>query len=146
MLENSPYLAPVVKAIILALRDAVDYLPKDKETEVVVVGAQGFVGNKVMQVLSEMDYPVAGVEKDTEDWLEKVRTADVVISATGEEKIIDGEKIQDGAIVIDVGSPEPDVDRESVEGKASFLSPVPGGVGPLTVILLIENLIEASVY
>ncbi len=144
MKEESPYLTPVIKAILTALKEASEFLPVGKKAKVAVVGAKGFVGSRAIKVLGEMDYKTQGVNRKTKDWEEKITEADVVISATGEERIINGDLIKDGAVVIDVGSPKPDVDKESVKGKASFLSPVPGGVGPLTVVLLLENLLEAA--
>lgn len=144
MLEDSPYLTPVVKAILLALQEAIKLNLDNTPEKVAVVGAKGFVGSRVMRVLEEMEYDAVGLGRNTENWQQKIKEADVVISVTGEEKIINEGMIKKGVIVIDVGSPKPDVDKESVKGKAAFLSPVPGGVGPLTVVLLIENLIESA--
>lgn len=71
-----------------------------------------------------------------------LRGADVVISSTGRSNLITAEMIQDGAVVIDVGEPKGDVAFESVKNKASFITPVPGGVGPMTVVCLLENAVE----
>ncbi len=68
-----------------------------------------------------------------------LKDSDIIISATGIEKLITGEMVSEGCIVIDVGEPRPDVDFASVSPKASFITPVPGGVGPLTVVSLLEN-------
>lgn len=144
MKNDSQFLTPVVKAILIALRTASEFLPGNREAEVVVVGSGGFVGSKVVKVFGEMGYHTFGIDRQTKDWKQKVKTADVLISATGEENLITGDLIKEGAVVIDVGSPKPDVEKQTVEDRAAFLSPVPGGVGPLTVILLIENLIEAA--
>lgn len=65
--------------------------------------------------------------------------SDVIISSTGRAKLITGELIKPDTIVIDVGEPKPDVDQTSVATKALFLTPVPGGVGPMTVVSLLEN-------
>lgn len=144
MKKDSPYLTPVIKAILIALKDANDHLPIGKEVEIVVVGSKGFVGSRALRVLNDMGYKTLGIDRNTDNWEEKIKSADVVISATGEENIITGDLIKAGVVIIDVGSPKPDVNYENIKEKASFLSPVPGGVGPLTVILLIENLIEAA--
>ena len=74
---------------------------------------------------------------------QKTVKADVIISTTGKEGIINAEIVKNQAIVIDVGSPKGDVDIKSVLEKASFITPVPGGVGPVTIACLLENLIEA---
>ncbi|MBI3443483.1 bifunctional methylenetetrahydrofolate dehydrogenase/methenyltetrahydrofolate cyclohydrolase, partial [Candidatus Woesebacteria bacterium] len=68
---------------------------------------------------------------------------DILISATGISGLVTDDMVKKGAIVIDVGSPKGDVDFESVSKKASFITPVPGGVGPVTVVSLLENLLIA---
>ena len=68
--------------------------------------------------------------------------ADLIISATGRRKLVTGALIKTGAVIIDVGEPQGDVDLTSVLNKAKAVTPVPGGVGPMTVICLLENTIE----
>jgi 5,10-methylene-tetrahydrofolate dehydrogenase/methenyl tetrahydrofolate cyclohydrolase len=68
--------------------------------------------------------------------------ADIIVSATGRRKLVTGELIKAGAIVVDVGEPQGDVDLASVLSKASVVTPVPGGVGPMTVVCLMENAIK----
>jgi methylenetetrahydrofolate dehydrogenase (NADP+)/methenyltetrahydrofolate cyclohydrolase len=67
---------------------------------------------------------------------------DIVVSATGVRHLITGTMIKPGAVVIDVGEPKPDVDTASLEGIASFVTPVPGGVGPMTVACLLDNAVR----
>lgn len=67
---------------------------------------------------------------------------DVVVSATGVPHLITGSLLRKGVTLIDVGEPKPDIDSASVEDKADFLSPVPGGVGPITVVCLLENAVK----
>jgi methylenetetrahydrofolate dehydrogenase (NADP+)/methenyltetrahydrofolate cyclohydrolase len=71
--------------------------------------------------------------------------ADVVITATGRQHLITGALLKSGVALIDVGEPRPDVDRASVAEKASFLTPVPGGVGPVTVVSLMANALDLVV-
>ena len=79
-----------------------------------------------------------------------VKDADVIISGTGAGKFITGDKIKELAIIIDAGTSESngsivgDVDLESVNGIASFVSPVPGGVGPVTVAILLSNVLKVA--
>jgi methylenetetrahydrofolate dehydrogenase (NADP+)/methenyltetrahydrofolate cyclohydrolase len=68
--------------------------------------------------------------------------ADIIVSATGRQQLITGELLSVGVTVVDVGEPRPDVDFTSVATKASFLTPVPGGVGPVTVVCLLENTLQ----
>lgn len=70
--------------------------------------------------------------------------ADVVVSATGRRNLVTGAMIKTGAVVIDVGEPRGDVESSSVSGKASVLTPVPGGVGPMTVVSLMENALRLA--
>ena len=76
--------------------------------------------------------------------------ADIIISAAGKPKLITGDKIQPGAVIIDAGTAEDggeivgDVDFESVKNVASAISPVPGGVGPVTVAMLLRNVINVA--
>ncbi|MFH2118764.1 MAG: tetrahydrofolate dehydrogenase/cyclohydrolase catalytic domain-containing protein [Candidatus Paceibacterota bacterium] len=71
-----------------------------------------------------------------------LKDADLIISATGRRKLVTDELIKTGAVIIDVGEPQGDVDLASVLDKSSAVTPVPGGVGPMTVICLLENTIE----
>ena len=71
-----------------------------------------------------------------------LNSSDLIISATGKSQLITGEMVKQGAIVIDVGAPGADVDFDSVAPKTSFITPVPNGVGPVTVACLLENLTQ----
>lgn len=71
---------------------------------------------------------------------------DIIVSATGRPGLIQGDLVKDGAVVIDAGEPRPDVDQLSVRQKAAFLTPVPGGVGPLTVVFLLSNCLKLVDY
>lgn len=145
---DSPYTAPVVKAIMLALDEAKEATnnivrPPFKETpyKVVVVGANGFVGTKLIKELAgKSEYEVISAGSDSHDLKSIIDSADVVISATGVADLIKEDMVKDGVILIDVGAPVGDIDKKAYE-KASFVSPVPGGVGPLTIVCLMENLI-----
>jgi methylenetetrahydrofolate dehydrogenase (NADP+)/methenyltetrahydrofolate cyclohydrolase len=70
--------------------------------------------------------------------------ADVIIAATGVRHVVTGEMVKDGVVVIDVGEPQPDVEMATVAAKASFITPVPGGVGPLTVVSLLQNSLQLA--
>ncbi|MBD3279845.1 MAG: hypothetical protein GF390_04020, partial [Candidatus Pacebacteria bacterium] len=71
-----------------------------------------------------------------------LKDGQVVVTATGVAGLVTGELISSGTIVIDAGEPQPDVDFASVRPKASFITPVPGGVGPVTVSCLLENSLD----
>ena len=71
------------------------------------------------------------------------RTAEILVSATGKPGLVTRDMVKPGAVVIDVGEPRGDV-NEGVQEVASFVTPVPGGVGPVTVACLIENVVDAA--
>lgn len=145
--SGSGFTPAAVKASLAILEEAMKIvrLPlKARPYKVVVVGAKGMVGKGVVGELSkDKKFQVVGVDLETEDLSKATSKADVLISVTGNPRIITGDMVKDKAIVIDVGSPKGDVELESVSKKASFITPVPGGVGPVTVSCLFENLLQA---
>jgi methylenetetrahydrofolate dehydrogenase (NADP+)/methenyltetrahydrofolate cyclohydrolase len=108
---------------------------------VAVVGATGMVGAPLVKELKKEGYRVLEANSKTINLEKLTLKADVVISATGIPNLIKPGMIKDGVIAIDVGSPHGDFDAE-VSKKAVFFTPVPGGVGPVTISCLLENLIE----
>jgi methylenetetrahydrofolate dehydrogenase (NADP+)/methenyltetrahydrofolate cyclohydrolase len=110
----------------------------------VVVGEKGFLGGKIIRALKEMDYEVFGLDIETKDLAKETNNADIIISVTGQKRLITGKMIKDKAVVIDVGAPNGDVVFDEAVKKASFITPVPGGIGPVTISCLLENLVEAA--
>ena len=140
--ENSKFLHPTSKAILEVLAMAI-YETRQEVITACVVGSNGMVGRPLVKELKKLGYIVHECNKDTQDLKEKTIGSDVVISATGVMNLITKDMITDGTIVIDAGSPNGDVESD-VESKASFITPVPGGVGPVTITCLAENLIVAA--
>lgn len=143
--DGSQFLHPTAKAVMDILHEAEDILrlpSRVSPCKVAVVGSTGMVGAPLVKELKEEKYNVIEVNAETHDLAKKVKSADVLISATGVPSLIKSEMVKPGAIVIDVGSPKGDVEAE-VSKKAAFVTPVPGGVGPVTISCLLENLIEA---
>ncbi len=129
--------------------------------EVVVVGRSNIVGTPMSILLSRKDNPgnatVTLCHSRTADTAFHTRRADIVIAAIGSPEMITGDMIKEGAVVIDVGinrvedSSRPrgyrlcgDVDYDSVAKKAAYLTPVPGGVGQMTVVSLLQNTLRAA--
>ena len=108
-----------------------------------VVGASGMVGRPLVKALQKMNFEVLECNSNTKNLNEKTISADAIVSATGEMNLITPDMVKPDAIIIDVGSPFGDV-SPTVEKKVSFLTPVPSGVGPVTITCLAENLILAS--
>ncbi|WP_404468365.1 bifunctional methylenetetrahydrofolate dehydrogenase/methenyltetrahydrofolate cyclohydrolase FolD [Sutcliffiella horikoshii] len=118
---------------------------------VVVIGRSNIVGKPVGQLLLKEDATVTYCHSRTKDLASITKQADILIAAVGRAKLIGPEYVKDGAIVIDVGVNRlesgklcGDVDFESVKEKASFITPVPGGVGPMTITMLLHNTLQSA--
>lgn len=135
--EDSPYLHPTSKAVIQIMNEA-----KVKSGVVAVVGANGMVGKPLVNELTKMGFEVDGLNSKSDNFSKRVKGADIVVSATGVSGLI--ENVKRRAVVIDVGSPKGDVEFKKVSKQARFITPVPGGVGPVTITCLLENLVEAA--
>lgn len=117
----------------------------------VVIGRSNIVGKPVAQCLLNKNATVTICHSKTRNIAEVVREADIVIAALGKPKFVTEDMIKDGAVVIDVGinrnsagKLEGDVDFENVSKKASYITPVPGGVGPMTIAMLMNNVVKAA--
>ena len=118
---------------------------------VVVVGASNIVGKPMAMMLLRKEATVSICHVKTRDLAQYTILADILVVAAGKPNLIRAEMVRTGAVVIDVGInrlPDGrlvgDVDFESVKQKASYITPVPGGVGPMTVTMLIWNTVEAA--
>lgn len=115
----------------------------------VVVGWSGIVGKPVAFLLLERRATVTVCQKWTRDLEKHTRQAEILVVAAGKPGLVDGDMVKEGAVVIDVGINRVegrlvgDVDFASVYPKASLITPVPGGVGPLTVAMLLKNTLLA---
>jgi len=118
--------------------------------KILVLGKGNLVGLPVAHLLKERGLDVTSVNTKTEEKELLIKNADVVISAIGKGKFIKGDMIRQGAIIIDAGTSEDngsvvgDVDLDSVKEVASFVSPTPGGVGPVTVAMLLSNILKVA--
>ena len=113
---------------------------------VVVIGRSNIVGKPLSLMLLALNATVTMAHSKTKNLPEITKRADIVISAVGSPKLVKKDWIKDKAVVIDVGISknsegkiEGDVDFEDMKDKASFITPVPGGVGPMTIAMLLEN-------
>lgn len=123
----------------------VDVVGKD----VVIVGRSNIVGKPMALILIEKGATVKVCNSKTKDLSDKIQRADIVIVAAGVPKLVKAKDVKEGAIVIDVGINRVDgklcgdVDYDEVIEKASLITPVPGGVGPMTIASLITNTLKA---
>jgi methylenetetrahydrofolate dehydrogenase (NADP+)/methenyltetrahydrofolate cyclohydrolase len=140
MRDDSCYLAPVVRGVMEIIK--VSGAKIASNPYVIVLGGKGFVGKKIIKELIREGLSPNGLDVETKDLGKETIKADLLITSCHQPGIITGKMIKRGAVVIDVSSPKGDVKTEEVIGKASFISPVPGGVGPMTISCLLENLVE----
>lgn len=142
MRGDSPFTTPTVLAVMEVLKKASASLRRrsEKEKRAVVVGAKGFMGGKLVKKLKELGYEVTRV--DLGDDLSQIKSSDIVVSVVGKESLVRSKYVKEGAVLIDLGFPKSDFEAESYQ-KASFVSPSPGGVGPITIYFLVENFYNA---
>ena len=119
--------------------------------ECVVVGRSNIVGKPMALLLLRENGTVTICHSHTRDLKEICRRADILVAAIGKPKFFDDTYVKDGAVVIDVGIHRNeqnklcgDVDAEKVMDKVSAITPVPGGVGPMTIAMLMHNCVEAA--
>ncbi len=114
----------------------------------VVIGRSNIVGKPVALMLLNRNATVTVCHSKTKNLKDYTKNADILVVAAGKPKLVTAEMVKEGAVVIDVGINRADgklvgdVDFESVRKKAAYITPVPGGVGPMTVAMLIENTLE----
>ena len=134
-------------ALEMIRRTGVDLTGK----EAVVVGRSNIVGKPMAMLLLQQNCTVTMCHSRTADLAAHTRNADVLVAAVGKAKFITADMVKPGAIVIDVGINRlengkvvGDVDFDSVKEVASWITPVPGGVGRMTITMLLENTVEAA--
>lgn len=117
----------------------------------VIIGRSNIVGKPLIQCLLNKNATVTVCHSKTKNISEITKKADILIAALGKPKFVKANMIKENAVVIDVGinrnedgKLEGDVDFEEVEKKASYITPVPGGVGPMTIAMLMNNVIKAT--
>lgn len=117
-----------------------------KSKNAVVVGRSNIVGKPMAMLLLNADATVTVCHSKTSNIKEICKNADILVAAVGKKKFITADMVKDGAVVIDIGMNRNDqgklcgdVDFENVKDKCSFITPVPGGVGPMTITMLMYN-------
>ncbi len=117
----------------------------------VVIGRSNIVGKPMAMLLLKENGTVEICHSQTEDLKAETLCADILVAAVGKANFVTADMVKEGAVVIDVGMNRNaegrlcgDVDFENVQHKASFITPVPGGVGPMTITMLLENTVKAA--
>lgn len=148
LMQNQPsaMIAATPKGVLAMLRSTGIQLTGK---HAVIIGRSNIVGRPLATLLLNQDCTVTVVHTLTQNIAEITKQADILVAACGCPKLVKADWVKDGAVVIDVGINRldnhlcGDVDFEEVAPKAAFISPVPGGVGPMTIAMLLENTVEA---
>ena len=118
---------------------------------VVILGRSNIVGKPLMHCCLNKNATVTVCHSKTQNLAQKAKEADILISAIGKAQFVTADMVKENAVVIDVGINRlengkitGDVDFENVKEKASYITPVPGGVGPMTIAMLMNNVIKAT--
>ena len=112
--------------------------------EAVVVGRSDLVGRPVSALLLAANATVTVCHSKTRNLGEVCRRADILVAAVGRPGLVRGDWVKPGATVVDVGSPKGDVEFEAAADRAGLITPVPGGVGPMTIAMLLRNTLLAA--
>lgn len=148
IMQGKPMFAPCTPAGVVSLLDEYGIAIEGKEC--VIIGRSDIVGKPLSMLLTARSATVTVCHTRTKDLAFHTKRADIIIAAAGRQSLVTGDMISDGAVVIDVGINRNsegklcgDCDFESCAEKASFITPVPGGVGPMTRAMLMQNTLTA---
>ncbi len=148
LMQNKPFISPCTPKGIMTMLESLDYNLKGKDC--IIIGASNIVGRPMAMELLNSGATVTVCNSSTKDITKKTKEADVIIAAAGVTHLVNGDWVKDGAVIIDVGINRldngkltGDVDFDTVKDKVSAISPVPGGVGPMTIATLLENTLIA---
>jgi len=149
LFSGNPYHRACTPAGIIELLDRYEIEIKGKEA--VIVGRSNIVGKPLIMMLLERQATVTVCHTRTKDLPGVTRRAEILVAAAGKPEMIKGDMVRDGAVVIDVGINRLDTGRlvgdvafaDACE-RASYITPVPGGVGPMTIAMLLKNTLDAA--
>ena len=146
---GQPVFLPCTPAGVMEMLREYDIPVRGKRC--VVLGRSNIVGKPMGMLLTQADGTVTTCHSRTEDLASITRQADILVSAIGKTRFVTADMVKEGAVVIDVamnrdenGKLCGDVDFAAVEPRASYITPVPGGVGPMTRAMLMENILTAA--
>ena len=148
LMQNKSHLRPCTPKGVMTMLESIDC--QIEGMNCVVIGASNIVGRPMAMELLNARGTVTICNSKTKDLPGKVREADIVVVGVGIPKMVKGDWVKDGAVVIDVGinrledgSLVGDVDYDAIKDTAGAITPVPGGVGPMTIATLLENTLIA---
>ena len=145
---NKPFISPCTPKGVIKMLDSIKCDLRGKDC--VIIGASNIVGRPMAMEFLNAGATVQVCHKETKDIKQKTKSADIIVAAAGVANLVNSEWVKEGAVIIDVGinrledgSMTGDVDFDGVKDVVSAISPVPGGVGPMTIAVLLENTLTA---
>ncbi len=147
LVSENKIIAPATAKAVLHLIESTGIKIEGKNA--VIVGRSNIVGKPVAMMLLDKNATVTICHSKTKNLAEHTKKADILVVAVGKPKLITKEMVKEGAVVIDVGINRignkivGDVDFNNVKEVAGFITPVPGGVGPMTIAMLLDNTLKA---
>ena len=149
LMVGQPGFRPCTPYGCMKMLESIGYEPKGKHA--VVIGRSNIVGKPMAMLLLQAHATVTVCHSATPDLAHHTRQADIVVAAVGKRKVLTAEMVKPGAVVIDVGMNRDehgrlcgDVDTAAVAKVAGWITPVPGGVGPMTITMLLVNTLESA--
>lgn len=149
LMTGKPTIKPCTPHGVMKMLESINY--PIRGAHAVIVGASNIVGKPMAMLLLQAGATITICNSKTRDLGHHTRLADILIAATGQRNIIKADMVKPGAVVIDVGIERDengklwsDVDFPNVKEVASYITPVPGGVGPMTITMLLANAVEAA--
>lgn len=147
LIHNQNVLSPCTALGVISLLDAYNIELKGKN--VLLVGRSDLVGKPLISMLLNRDSTVTIAHSKSKNLKELTKLADIIVVATGKPGLITADMVEEGSIIVDVGINRingkivGDVDFEAVKEKTAYITPVPGGVGPMTIASLVGNIYQA---
>jgi methylenetetrahydrofolate dehydrogenase (NADP+) / methenyltetrahydrofolate cyclohydrolase len=145
---NKPFISPCTPKGVMKMLDSIKCDLRGKDC--VIIGASNIVGRPMAMEFLNAGATVQVCHKETKDIKQKAKSADIIVAAAGVANLVNSQWVKEGAVIIDVGinrledgSMTGDVDFDDVKDTVSAISPVPGGVGPMTIAVLLENTLTA---
>ena len=149
LMVGAPIFRPCTPYGCMKMLESIQY--PIRGARAVIIGASNIVGKPMAMLLLQAGATVTICNSKTKDLAAHTKEADILVVATGKPKMIKGDMVKPGAVVIDVGINRQadgklcgDVDFDEVEKIAGWITPVPGGVGPMTITMLLQNTLEAA--
>lgn len=149
LMTGQPLFRPCTPYGVMKMLESIDY--PIRGANAVVVGASNIVGKPQAMLLLQAGATVTICNSKTRDLASHTRNADILVVATGKRNIVTADMVKPGAVVLDVGMNRDeqgklcgDVDFAGVQKVAAYITPVPGGVGPMTITMLLVNTLEAA--